>query len=326
MLQLIREKFTGGIAIAILALIGIPFLFFGVGNNFVIGQQFAAKVDGSEISAAQFESYYRSQLNNNPTWAQLPEEIRVQIRQSILDAMIRERLVEMHLADAGYQISDEQLASAIQRVPEFQIDGDFDEETAISVLAQNGITIAQFRASQRRSMRMGQLQRAIGGSALVTPAEYRRYLNLIAEQRLVSMATFDIASVAAEIEVGDDRVAAFYDDNDTMFLTQESVDIEIIEISRDDVAAGIEITEEALVQYYEDSSNRYLRDEQRQARHILVLFNDDESAAETKASELLARAQAGEPFEDLAREYSDDGGTSSSGGDRGALTRTHLPG
>ena len=31
MLQQIREKFTGGIAIAILALIGVPFLFFGVG-------------------------------------------------------------------------------------------------------------------------------------------------------------------------------------------------------------------------------------------------------------------------------------------------------
>ena len=62
MLTKIREKFTGGIAIAILALIGIPFLFFGVGNYTFIGQQFAAKVDGSEIGVGQFEQAYRDQL------------------------------------------------------------------------------------------------------------------------------------------------------------------------------------------------------------------------------------------------------------------------
>ena len=74
MLQVIREKFTGGIAIGILALIGIPFLFFGVGDYSFFGQTFAAKVDGSEISATQFEQVYRQQLERNPTWAQLPEE------------------------------------------------------------------------------------------------------------------------------------------------------------------------------------------------------------------------------------------------------------
>ena len=91
MLQQIREKFTGGIAVAILALIGIPFLFFGINYNFV-GQSFAAKVGGSEISIGQFEQAYRDQLDRNPTWAQLPDEYRLQIRQSILDSLIRNRL------------------------------------------------------------------------------------------------------------------------------------------------------------------------------------------------------------------------------------------
>ena len=325
MLTKIREKFTGGIAIAILALIGIPFLFFGVSRP-LISQQFAAKVDGSEIGVLQFEQAYRDQLQANPSWAQLPEEYRMQIRQGILDSMIRERLIELHLIDDGYQVSDSLVTDSIQRVPDFQIEGIFDLDTYRSLLLQNGLEPTQFENSQRRALRADQLRRAVGATALVTPAEYRRYLNLIAEQRLVSMATFDIESAAAEIEVTDEMIVAFYETNETMFLTEETADIEFIEVRRDAVAAEINVSEDALLDYYEDNQDRYLQDEQRQARHILILSGDDEDAAEAEATDLLARIRAGESFETLAEEHSDDGGTASRGGDLGVLTRSQLPG
>ena len=326
MLQQIREKFTGWIALAILGLIAVTFVFVG-GTNFVItGDNYAAKVDGSEIGINAFEQTYRQQLEQNPTWAQLPEEFRVQIRQRVLDMLVRERLVELYLADSGYQISDEQVMETIQRVPDFQVDGVFDLETYQNLLLQNGYIPAQFEAAQRRAMREDQLQRAIGATAVITPAEYRRYLNLVAEQRLVSLATFDIETAAATVTVSDEMVASFYDENDTMFLTPETADIEFIEIRRDNVVADIEVSEEALQAYYLDSQNRYLQDEQRQARHILILFGDDEDAAEAQAADALARIEAGESFEALAAEVSMDGGTASNGGDLGVLTRSQLPG
>ena len=325
MLQVIREKFTGGIAIAILALIGIPFLFFGINYNFT-SKSFAAKVDGSEIEVGLFEQTYRDQLDRNPTWAQLPNEYRTQIRQSILDSMIRDRLVDLYLIKRGYQISDDQITAAIQSVPDFHVDGVFDKETYYSLLAQNGYEPTRFERSQRDSMRKDQLRRAIGATAVVTPAEFRRYLNLIAEQRLVSLATFEPAGVAADIEVTDEMVAAYYDDNPTMFLTEETVDVEFVEIRRDAVAETVEISEQELLDYYRDSENRFLQDEQRRARHILILSGDDEDAAEATATDLRARIEAGESFEDLAREYSNDGGTSEQGGDLGALTRSQLAG
>jgi peptidyl-prolyl cis-trans isomerase D len=325
MLQVIRDKFTGWIAIAILALIGVPFLFFGINYNFT-SQSFAAKVDGSEIEIGLFEQTYRDQLERNPTWAQLPDEYRVQIRQSILESMIRDRLVDLYLVKRGYQISNEQVTAAIQRVPDFQVDGVFDKDTYYTLLAQNGYDPTRFEQSQRGSMREDQLRRAIGATAVVTPAEFRRYLNLIAEQRLVSLARFDLTSVSADIEVTDEMITAYYDDNPTMFLTEESVDVEFIEIGRDAVAETVDVSEEALLEYYEDSQDRYLQDEQRRARHILILSGDDEDAAEATARDLLARIQGGESCEDLAGEYSADGGTSAQGGDLGVMTREQLGG
>jgi peptidyl-prolyl cis-trans isomerase D len=326
MLTKIREKMTGWVAMLILGVIGVTFVFFGGANFITTGSVFAAKVEGTDISSLEFEQAYREQLDRNPTWAQLPDEYRVQIRQSILDSMIRDRLVDLHLAKVGYQITDETIANAIQRVPEFQVDGVFDMETYRIILLQNGFDPTRFEAAQRRALRQDQLQRAIVATSIVTPAEYRRYLNLLAEQRLVSMATFDIDTAAAEVDVSDEQIVAFYEGNETMFLTEESVDVEFIEVRRDAVAESIEVSEEAILEYYEDNQNRYLQDEQRQARHILILSEDDEDAAEAEAQELFNRVQAGEAFAALAEEYSDDGGTASRGGDLGALTRSQLPG
>ena len=325
MLQNIREKFTGWIAISILAVIGLSFVFVGLNYSF-IGQSYAAKVDGVDIGVGQFENAYREQLQANPQLSQLPDEYRQQLRSSILEQLIQQRVIDNYLDKAGYQIRDEDVTAMIQRAPEFQVDGKFDIETYRTLLAQAGYEPARFEAAQRQSLRRQQLQRAIRGSALVSPAQYRRFLNLAAEQRVVTLATIDADAVQNEVTVSDEMITAFYDDNPTLYQLPETADVEYVEISRNDIAATVSISEQDLQEYYESSKDRYLQDEQRQARHILVPLGDDEDAAETTARELLARAKAGEPFEDLAREYSADGGTAAQGGDLGVLTRSQLPG
>ena len=324
MLTKIREKFTGWIAFAILALIGVPFLFLGYGSYDFLGGPFAAKVDGSEIGVLQFEQAYRNQVEANPALADLPDEFRVQVRQGVLESLIRERLVDMHVIGEGYQVSDENLDRMIMSIPDFQVDGVYDEDTASAILLQNGLTPAQFKLIQRNAMRGDQLRRAVGGSSIVTPADYRRFLNLVAEQRLVSLASFDIGSATGEVEITDEMIAEFYDSNDSMFLTEESADVEFIEVRRDAVAETIEISEDALYEYYLDNQDRYLQDEQRRARHILILSADDEAAAEAEANNVLARLQAGESFAALAAEVSDDTLTASNGGDLGVLTQSQM--
>ena len=326
MLQNIREKFTGWIAISILALIGVTFIFVGGANFAFIGSNYVAKVDDVEIGLGQFEAAYRDELQRNPEYAQLPESVRTQLRQNILEQLIQQRVIDNYLAEAGYQISDEQIAAMIQRAPDFQVDGKFDMETYRTLLAQNGYEPADFERAQRISLRRDQLQRAIRGSAVLSPSAFRRYLNLAAEQRIVRLATLDPESAAAEMSITDEMVAAYYDDNPTLYQLPESADVEYVEVQRSDVAQTVNVGEEELLEYYEFNQDRYLQDEQRQASHILILFNDDEDAAEAKAADLVARIGAGESFEDLAKEFSEDDGTVEQGGDLGTLTRSQLPG
>ena len=324
MLQQIREKFTGTFALVILALIGIPFVFFGINYNFV-GSNFAAKVDGEEISAAFFEQQYRSELAQRPELASLSAAQRQQLRRSLLDRLVREQLVRNYLAEYDYRIGDKQLTDLIQREQEFQVDGKFDRATYVDYLAVRGREPREFEESQRQFMREFQLRSSIMASAVVTPSEYRRFLNLAAEQRLVTLATLDEAVVADQIEITDEQIQAYYDSNPSLFQLPESADVQYIRIRRQDVADGIEISEERLAQYYEDEKYRYLQDEQRQARHILIQFGDDEEAARTKAEDLLMRIRSGDSFQALAAEFSMDGGTAEQGGNLGVLTESQLP-
>jgi peptidyl-prolyl cis-trans isomerase D len=303
----------------------LSFVFVGGASFTTLGSNYAAKVDGVDISVGQFEQAYRNQIQSNPQIAALPEEYRLQIRSSILEQLIQQRVVDNFLNDAGFRITDQQLSDVVRQFPEFQLDGRFDRESYETVLAGIGMTPVEFEASQKLSLRRSQLQRAIRGTSIVPPSSYRRFLNLAFENRVVATAQISPDSVADEIIVTDEMIAAYYEQNPSAFNLPETADVEYIEIRRDAVAADVAVTEEQLKEYYQLNEYRYQQDELRQARHILILFDDDEDGAEAVADEMIIRVRSGESFEVLAAQYSKDGSSAANGGDLGALPRTQLP-
>jgi len=326
MLQTIRERFTGVFAALLLGMLFVSFVFFGIGNFTFLGSSWAALVDGEEISIYELENAYQNQLLNLPNYGDLPPETLRMLRAATLERLIRERLIEIHADEEGYAIGNEQIAQLIQSEPRFQENGVFNKELYYAFLDQLVVDPRAFEANQRRNLQVAQLQRGIAATAFVTPAEYRRYLNLYMEQRIASIATFDIASLANTIVVKDEDVQEYYDSRPDDFLAPESVNFEYLEIDRNAIADTIEIDEDTLQQYYRDNGDRFRQDEQRRAAHILIVPGDDEAAAEELATSLAARAKAGEPFADLARQYSQDGGTAGQGGDLGPVMKSQMPG
>ncbi|MDG2375998.1 MAG: peptidyl-prolyl cis-trans isomerase [Woeseiaceae bacterium] len=326
MLQHIREKFTGVFAIVLLGILGISFVFFGIGNFNFLNAGNAATVEGVDISIFQLENAYQNELVAREDYTSLSPTMLQGIRANTLERLIRDTALEVHVIDEGYRVGDEQIAKAIQSEPRFQVDGVFNKDLYYGWLDQQVIDARMFEEQQRSVYRRSQLQRGIAATSFVTPSEYRRHLNLVAEQRVASIATFDIAALADTIVVRDEDVQSYYDARPDDFRAPESVDFEFLEIRRGQLAAEIQVAEDVLQQYYEDSSGRFLQDEQRQARHILILFGDDEAAAEGQAAALATRVQAGEPFVDLARQYSADGGSAQMGGDLGTLMHSQMSG
>jgi len=326
MLQKIRDRLTGGFAMVILGIIFVPFAFFGISNFNFLSAEWAARVDDVDITLFQLENAYQNQLLQFSEFGELPVEYLTSIKRGILEELIRDTLVRSHVAKSGYRIDDAMVTALIQGATQFQEGGVFSMDLYYRWLDRTAQDASVFEAQQRQGIRVGQLQRGIGATAFVTPSEYRRYLNLFGEQRQVSIATFDVAALAETVVVKEEEITAYYDARPNAFLSPETVDFEYIELRRDVLMQAIEISEQELLEYYEESTNRFQHDEQRQARHILITFDGDEAAAEELAVALTARTRAGEPFEDLARQYSKDGGTSEQGGDLGTILQSQMPG
>ena len=326
MLQNIRERFTGKFALVVLALICLPFLFFGVPSDF-ISADYVAKVNDNKISQAFFENSYRNELlRYDAEGVEVPEEARSFVRENVLNTIINDVLIDIYIDENDVYVSDEFVAKIIQSAPDFLIDGKFSKEVYYSWLNERVLEPSQFEENQRLNMRKSQLERGVRATSFVTPSEYRRYLNLVGEQRAVTIAEIDLSILAEPIELKDEDIETYYSSRVNEFMQSESINFDYIEINKDMMNDMSIIYEEEVRQYFEDSKQRFAQEERRQASHMLILFGDDENLSEKKAQEALERSKQGESFSELVLEYSDDSGTKERGGDLGMLTKSQLPG
>ena len=326
MLQNIRERFTGRFALVVLALICLPFLFFGVPNDFIATED-VASVDDINISQPYFENQYQNEmLRYDSEGIEIPDEARIFVRQNVLNNIINDVLTEKFINENGINISDEFIARVIQSSPEFMIDGQFSRDRYYTWLNERVIEPSLFEENQRINIRKGQLERGIRATSFVTPSEYRRYLNLIGEQRNVTIAEIDLSVLADPINLEEEDIQEYYSSRSNEFLQPESIDFSYIELRKDQLNNDLEITDDEILQYYNDSGQRFAQDERRQASHILILLGEDEALSLKRAIDTLERINNGESFSDLVLAISDDEGSKRSDGDLGMLPRSQLPG
>ena len=326
MLQNIRERFTGKFALVVLALICLPFLFFGIPSDF-IATDYVAKVNDNEISQPFFENSYRNELlRYDSQGIEVPDAARSIVRENVLNTIINNLLVDLYIDEKSLQITDAFVTDIIQSSPEFLINGKFSKDVYYSWLNERVLEPAQFEESQRISMKKSQLERGLRATSFVTPSEYRRYLNLVGEQREVTIAEIDLSVLAEPIELMDEDIETYYSLRQNEFMQPESIDFEYIEINKNTTDETITVSEDEIRKYFEDAGERFARDERRQASHILFLFGDNEIISEQKAQEALNKLNEGEDFSALVLQYSDDGGTKEQGGNLGMLAKSQLPG
>jgi peptidyl-prolyl cis-trans isomerase D len=227
----------------------------------------------------------------------------------------------------GYRVSDDRLTESIRSVSAFQVDGRFSIDAYRSLLANQGLTPTGFEELQRESLEVRDLQAGIAESTFLTPAEFRRYIELFNQRREIGYAAFPVDGFTSRVAIDDAAISAHYDSNQASYQTTETADLEYIELALADIAATVDLSEEAVRAAYDEESERFQTTEERHARHILIAVEDgDEDAARVKAEGVVQRLRNGEDFAALASELSTDAGTKALGGDLGWIGRGMLVG
>ncbi|PCM45470.1 SurA N-terminal domain-containing protein [Marinobacter sp. ANT_B65] len=322
MLQDMRENSQGTIAKIIIGLLIVSLSIWGmdaiVGG--FSGEPEVATVNGEDITEREFlrvvqmESQRRLSSMEQPDPAMLDED---QIRADVLDSLIQEQVLTQDASAQGLALSDADIDALITQMPQFQVDGQFNRDRFVASVRNLGMGVGEFREAMRKQYVVNQIRSGIMQSGLVADANASQLMRIQNQTRNFRVVQVPASAVADEVEVTDAEVEAFYQDNKDAFRQPEQVDAAYITLSLGALAEKIEIDQEELQAYYEQRSGDLAREERR-ASHILI--EDGADAGQTMAT-IQERLEAGESFEELAKEFSIDTVSAKDGGDLGFAGR-----
>ena len=324
MLQTIHDKLKGWVAGVVLGAIALVFVFWGI-NWTLSAPTYAAKVNGIEISPNEVRQAYQQQLAQmeRQSNAPLDDTMRNVIKQRVLDQYVNSEALVTRADELGYRVSDADLLAEMAKVPALQADGKFDYGHALAVLRAQGRSPAEIEELFRRDAKLRQLEAALSASSFATPTEMKALRAMTQQQRELSWLTVSAAKYAATAVPDDAAIKAYYDAHKSSYMTPETVNLRYVELSLSQLAAKVAVDDAQLKAYYDEQKaktpERFVQAEQRRVRHILLPVNDpkEDAAAKAKAEGILKRAQSGEDFAKLAKEFSQDPGSAAQGGDLG---------
>ncbi len=332
MLMQIRERTSGILAYTIVILITIPFAFWGIQEYFgAPGDQKVAEVNGEEIVKRVFDAqvqdqrrYLKSILGSSYDSLYRDEN---KLKQSVLDTMIQNTLLNDETNNAGYRVSDNKLFERIQSVPQFQNAGRFDSTKYEQLLASQRRSPVEFENQLRQEESINQYQGSAVYSSFLPVKDKQKYAALKQQKR--DFDYFLIASNSNSVDVTDSDISEYYQANKQSFRTLPRVKLEYLEVAQKDIGYALLFSDDEILFSYEDDPGRYQTPELRKASHILLKLSGDASedqvnTALSKLESAVKRINDGEDFAAVAKEISEDSFSAKKGGSLGFVSRTDI--
>ena len=117
MLQAIRDKFTGWIAIVFIVLISMTLVIsFGNMDQTPLQDDVVITVNGEEITLFEFQEEFSNKLVEfqDLLGDEVPEVLEQSIKESAAEDLIIRRLLLDYLSESGYRVSPEYVAELIR--------------------------------------------------------------------------------------------------------------------------------------------------------------------------------------------------------------------
>jgi len=230
MLEKIREGSQGMIAKVILGFVIVTFALAGVssylGNT---AEPVVAVVNGEDVTKAEFENALQNERNRMQqqfgdmfaTLAADPNYMNT-FRNQVLDRLIDEKLQKQLMEDLGLMVSDQQLKDVILAMPEFQVDGVFNNDRYLALLRQSGYQPNEFRDYLRKQMSGRQLVSSLVATEFATESELEMLAKLQKQSRDLQYAQIKAVDFAAQVELTDQMLQDYYQLNQNQFVTPET--------------------------------------------------------------------------------------------------------
>lgn len=320
MLERIQQSMQGPIMKVVLFIIIIFFIFAGyfTGTLFSGNPDKVAEVEGAEITNAQIQQRVdnvRNQMGSDQFEQQYATEASQKLlREQIKQQLINEQVIRANINKAGLTASDEQVKAWIRAFPQFQSDGKYSADLAKIIIGQMGWSEERLRQYARQQITQEQLNKGVGSSNFALSYEVEAYYRLQEQTRDVRYVRVARDAFAESVEVTDEEIQDYYQQNQAQFEQPEMVNLRYVRLSVDELTKDYQsdISNEQIEEYYEANKNSYQDPAELLVAHILIDNSVDD--AQAKANDLLNQIKQGADFAELAKEHSSDTFSGENGG------------
>ena len=314
MLEFLRKRAQSIVIQAIVVMIALVFIFWGVGTNLMNKQEAAIVVDDEEISFQQFQQAY------DQAYTQLAQQFggtvpkglaeSLNIKQQVINRLTQEALLRQGGQEMGVMVSSREIQEEIENMIQFQDNGSFDIERYRTILASNRLSPEKYEQSLRYELLGTKTIENIGAfSQTATDFEIEELYNLEKETVSVSYVVLDPGTYLDAVEVTEEDLAKWYEANGQNYKTEREVKLGYLPFLYQDIGAKITVGDDEISSYYDQHITEFQIPEKRHARHILFRASPDDpeethQKKQAKAEEVLEKVRNGEDFAELAKQHS----------------------
>ena len=328
MLRYLRENTGNWIIKFFLAIIVVVFVFLGVGSMNASKRTEVARVNDEPISMKAFQQTYQNMVQRmrGQFGNAMNEELlkALNVKQQAVNSLIDQKLMDIEADKLKITVSDQELQDSLMTIKAFQRDGRFDMALYSQILGRNGMTPETFEASQRQTLKENKLRRMVLDSITVTDAEASTWYTFQNTKKSVDYIEIN-PDTFTDLAPGADAVKKEYEANKDKYKSRPKRLVQYLKFSPADYAGQAGVTQDQILAYYQQHADKYKTPEKVEASHILIRVDEkaDEAAVAAAKKEAMAvyeKAEKGEAFDQLAKEFS-QGPSGPNGGFLGAFEK-----
>lgn len=331
MLRILREHASSWMLKLLLLGVAVTFISWG-GYSFFREKKvtYAAKVNGVTIEWSQYNDAFQMAMRQyrealGPSFSEkMIEELR--LGERILDDLISKILIQQEAKRLGISVPDEELREAIESVPAFQVNGQFDKRNYERYLRINRVTPEGFEQSQREALLLSKAVNLIKMNAGKVSDEEILETYLFENER-INLTFMKIVpdSFKSQINANEIETKDYYQKHQEEFRIPSFVQVQYLLFRPSDFENKSEVSSEEIKRYYEARKDTFKIPKQIRVRDILIKAGPQDTADQLevkkkKAEEILAIAKKTKDFSSLAKKYS-EAEDASKGGDMGWIQK-----
>jgi len=218
------RKFSGSIYAKILmGIIIIPFIFWGMGGNFMGGNKNVIVVIEKEKYSVQ------SFLNFIQRFASYNQKIEPEKVEQFLSSFIGDNLLEKEVNHLGINLSDKSLSKLIKVQKDFKRENKFSRVEYEKFLLKNNIRATDFESNFSKIQKKKQLLNFIGGGVMPSKYFVNTTYNKINQKRDIEVINFkDVFE--KKINFSENEIKSYFEKNKNKYKEIYKT-VKIIELS-----------------------------------------------------------------------------------------------